>query len=43
MLDIMGTIDSTTVVEPSQLSVGESDSGAKTFTITRGQRRQVQA
>ena len=33
MLDIMGTINSKTLVSPSQLSVGESDSGAKTFTI----------
>jgi hypothetical protein len=33
MLDIMGTINATTVVEPSQLSVGESEFGAKTFTI----------
>jgi subtilisin family serine protease len=33
MLDIVGTIQATTVVEPSQLSVGESEFGAKTFTI----------
>ena len=33
MLDIMGVINSKTLVTPSQLSVGESDSGAKTFTI----------
>ncbi len=33
MLDIMGVINSKTLVSPSQLSVGESDSGAKTFTI----------
>ena len=34
MLDIVGTIQATTVVEPSQLSVGESEFGAKTFTIS---------
>lgn len=33
MLDIVGTIDATTVIEPSQLSVGESEFGPKTFTI----------
>jgi minor extracellular serine protease Vpr len=33
MLDIVGTIDATTVVEPSQLSVGESEFGPKTYTI----------
>jgi subtilisin family serine protease len=33
MLDIMGTINATTVIEPSQLSVGESEFGPKTFTI----------
>jgi subtilisin family serine protease len=33
MLDIMGTINATTVTEPSQLSVGESEFGPKTFTI----------
>ena len=33
MLDIVGTIQATTIVEPSQLSVGESEFGAKTFTI----------
>ena len=33
MLDIVGTIQATTVVEPSQLSVGESEFGAKSFTI----------
>ncbi len=33
MLDIMGVINSKTLVSPAQLSVGESDSGAKTFTI----------
>jgi subtilisin family serine protease len=33
MLDIMGTINATTVVEPSQLSLGESEFGPKTFTI----------
>jgi subtilisin family serine protease len=33
MLDIVGTIQATTVVEPSQLSVGESEFGARTFTI----------
>jgi hypothetical protein len=33
MLDIVGTIQATTVVEPSQLSVGESEFGPKTFTI----------
>jgi minor extracellular serine protease Vpr len=34
MLDIVGTIQATTVVEPSQLSVGESEFGPKTFTLT---------
>jgi len=33
MLDIVGTIQATTIVEPSQLSVGESEFGPKTFTI----------
>jgi subtilisin family serine protease len=33
MLDIMGVINSKTLVSPSELSVGESASGAKTFTI----------
>ena len=33
MLDIMGVIGSKTLVSPAQLAVGESDSGAKTFTI----------
>jgi hypothetical protein len=34
MLDIVGTIQATTVVEPSQIAVGESEFGQKTFTIT---------
>jgi minor extracellular serine protease Vpr len=34
MLDIVGTIQATTVVEPSQLSLGESEAGPKTVTIT---------
>jgi minor extracellular serine protease Vpr len=34
MLDIVGTIDATTVVEPSQISVGESAAGPKTTTLT---------
>jgi minor extracellular serine protease Vpr len=34
MLDIIGTLDATTVVEPSQLSLGESEAGAKTVTLT---------
>ena len=34
MLDIMGTINATTVIEPSQLSVGESEFGSKTYTIS---------
>jgi subtilisin family serine protease len=33
MLDIMGTIRSRTLVTPGQLSVGESESGPKTFNI----------
>lgn len=33
MLDIVGTVQATTVVEPSQLSVGESEFGARTFTL----------
>lgn len=34
MLDIVGTIQATTVVEPSQLALGESEAGPKTTTIT---------
>jgi subtilisin family serine protease len=34
MLDIIGTLDATTVVEPSQISLGESESGPKTVTLT---------
>ncbi|MES2960368.1 MAG: S8 family serine peptidase [Pseudomonadota bacterium] len=34
MLDIVGTIDATTVVEPSQIAAGESAAGPKTTTIT---------
>jgi minor extracellular serine protease Vpr len=34
MLDIVGTIGATTVIEPSQLSLGESEGGPKTSTIT---------
>jgi subtilisin family serine protease len=34
MLDIIGTLDATTLVEPSQLSLGESEAGPKTRTIT---------
>jgi len=34
MLDIIGTLDATTVVEPSQISVGESQAGPKTTTLT---------
>jgi minor extracellular serine protease Vpr len=34
MMDIMGTINSTTVVEPSQIALGESAAGPKTTTIT---------
>ena len=34
MVDIIGTIESTTLVTPSQLSLGESEAGAKTSTIT---------
>ena len=33
MLDIVGTIQSTTVVEPSQISLGESEAGPKTTTV----------
>ncbi len=34
MLDIVGTIQATTVVEPSQLSLGESEAGPATHTLT---------
>jgi len=34
MMDIIGTLDATTVVEPSQLSVGESANGPQWFQIT---------
>ena len=34
MLDIVGTLQATTIVEPSQLSVGESEGGPKSFTIS---------
>jgi len=34
MLDIVGTIQATTVVEPSQISLGESEAGPKTTTVT---------
>jgi subtilisin family serine protease len=34
MLDIIGTLDATTVVEPSQISLGESQAGPKTTTLT---------
>ena len=34
MLDIVGTIQATAVVEPSQISLGESEAGPKTTTIT---------
>jgi minor extracellular serine protease Vpr len=34
MLDIVGTIDATTVVEPSQIAAGESATGPTTTTIT---------
>ena len=33
MLDIVGSINATTKVEPSEISVGESAGGAKTFTV----------
>lgn len=33
MLDIVGSIKATTSVEPSQLSLGESEAGPRTFTI----------
>jgi subtilisin family serine protease len=33
MLDIMGTVQATTVIEPSQLSVGESEFGPVTRTL----------
>lgn len=36
MLDIMGTINARTLITPSQLSVGESESGPKTFNIKVG-------
>jgi minor extracellular serine protease Vpr len=34
MLDIPGTVLSTTVIEPPQLAVGESQGGPRTFTLT---------
>lgn len=34
MLDVVGTIDATTVVEPSQIALGESTAGPTTTTIT---------
>ena len=34
MLDIMGTVQATTVIEPSQLSLGESEFGPVTRTLT---------
>ena len=34
MLDLMGTINATTVIEPSQLALGESEAGPKTVTLT---------
>jgi subtilisin family serine protease len=34
MLDIVGTVQATTVVEPSQISLGESEFGPKTTRIT---------
>jgi subtilisin family serine protease len=34
MLDIIGVLDATTVVEPSQISAGESQTGPKTTTVT---------
>ena len=34
MLDIVGTVQATTVVEPSQISLGESEFGPKTVRIT---------
>ena len=34
MLDIIGTLDATTVVEPSQISLGESQAGPTTTTVT---------
>jgi hypothetical protein len=34
MLDIIGALDATTTVEPSQISVGESESGPQWFHVT---------
>ena len=34
MLDIVGTLQATTVIEPSQLTVGESAAGPRTFSLT---------
>jgi minor extracellular serine protease Vpr len=34
MLDIVGTVQATTVVEPGQISLGESQAGPKTTTVT---------
>ena len=34
MLDIVGAVNATTKVEPSEIALGESEGGAKTFTVT---------
>jgi hypothetical protein len=34
MLDIVGAVEATTTVEPSQIAVGESEGGPKTFRVT---------
>jgi len=34
MLDIVGTIQATTSISPSEIAVGESEAGPKTVTLT---------
>ena len=34
MMDIVGTVQATTLVEPSQIALGESEAGPKTQTVT---------
>jgi len=41
MLDVIGVLDATTTVEPSQLSIGESEGGPKTFHVTVRNSRNV--
>lgn len=34
MLDIIGTLDATTLIQPSEIAVGDSAGGPKTFTVS---------